>query len=145
MNNLKKLVGIEAAKFVKAGMVVGLGTGPTAAFFEATLLSAATMSGCVSRAVLTHDSRVSVSAAATPVNNIWIKNNTAIILFLNRPSTSDQDILFYANGSLIMNMLPSPSLLSAVTLPPCASTTAFVIASPIPSPPLDLARDLSVL
>ena len=33
MNNLKKLVGIEAAKFVKDGMVVGLGTGSTAAFF----------------------------------------------------------------------------------------------------------------
>lgn len=32
MNNLKKLVGIEAAKFVKDGMVVGLGTGSTAAF-----------------------------------------------------------------------------------------------------------------
>ncbi len=33
MENLKKLVGIEAAKFVKSGMVVGLGTGSTAAFF----------------------------------------------------------------------------------------------------------------
>ncbi|GAX48439.1 ribose-5-phosphate isomerase RpiA [Pseudolactococcus reticulitermitis] len=37
MNNLKKLVGIEAAKFVKDGMVVGLGTGSTAAFFVAEL------------------------------------------------------------------------------------------------------------
>lgn len=35
MNNLKKQVGIEAAKFVKNGMVVGLGTGSTAAFFVA--------------------------------------------------------------------------------------------------------------
>lgn len=37
MNNLKKMVGIEAAKFVKDGMVVGLGTGSTAAFFVAEL------------------------------------------------------------------------------------------------------------
>jgi hypothetical protein len=51
---------------------------------EATLLSAATMSGCFSRAVLTHDSIVSVSAAATPANNIWNKNIAATILFLNR-------------------------------------------------------------
>ena len=33
MENIKKLVGIEAAKFVKDGMIVGLGTGSTAAFF----------------------------------------------------------------------------------------------------------------
>jgi ribose 5-phosphate isomerase A len=32
MNNLKKMVGIEAAKFVKDGMVVGLGTGSTDIF-----------------------------------------------------------------------------------------------------------------
>lgn len=37
MNNIKKLVGIEAAKFVKDGMVVGLGTGSTAAYFVAEL------------------------------------------------------------------------------------------------------------
>lgn len=37
MENIKKLVGIEAAKFVKDGMVVGLGTGSTAAFFVAEL------------------------------------------------------------------------------------------------------------
>ena len=33
MENIKKIVGIEAAKFVKDGMIVGLGTGSTAAFF----------------------------------------------------------------------------------------------------------------
>lgn len=33
MENLKEQVGIEAAKFVKDGMIVGLGTGSTAAFF----------------------------------------------------------------------------------------------------------------
>lgn len=37
MENLKKMVGIEAAKFVKSGMIVGLGTGSTAAFFVAEL------------------------------------------------------------------------------------------------------------
>ncbi|GFH41074.1 ribose-5-phosphate isomerase RpiA [Pseudolactococcus insecticola] len=37
MNNLKKQVGIKAATFVKDGMVVGLGTGSTAAFFVAEL------------------------------------------------------------------------------------------------------------
>ncbi|WP_460059392.1 ribose-5-phosphate isomerase RpiA [Pseudolactococcus yaeyamensis] len=37
MNNLKKMVGVEAAKFVEDGMVVGLGTGSTAAFFVAEL------------------------------------------------------------------------------------------------------------
>lgn len=37
MENIKKLVGIEAAKFVKDGMIVGLGTGSTAAFFVAEL------------------------------------------------------------------------------------------------------------
>lgn len=37
MDNLKKLVGIEAAKFVKDGMIVGLGTGSTAAYFVAEL------------------------------------------------------------------------------------------------------------
>ena len=31
--NLKKIVGIEAAKYVENGMVLGLGTGSTAAFF----------------------------------------------------------------------------------------------------------------
>ena len=33
MENLKKQVGIKAAEFVKSGMVVGLGTGSTAAYF----------------------------------------------------------------------------------------------------------------
>ncbi|OFI49754.1 ribose 5-phosphate isomerase A [Floricoccus tropicus] len=33
MENLKKQVGIEAAKFVKDGMIVGLGTGSTAKYF----------------------------------------------------------------------------------------------------------------
>lgn len=33
MENLKKQVGIKAAEFVKDGMIVGLGTGSTAAFF----------------------------------------------------------------------------------------------------------------
>ena len=33
MDNLKKQVGIKAAEFVKSGMVVGLGTGSTAAYF----------------------------------------------------------------------------------------------------------------
>ncbi|WP_042753236.1 ribose-5-phosphate isomerase RpiA [Lactococcus garvieae] len=33
MDNLKKQVGIKAAEYVKSGMVVGLGTGSTAAFF----------------------------------------------------------------------------------------------------------------
>lgn len=33
MENLKKQVGIKAAEFVKSGMIVGLGTGSTAAFF----------------------------------------------------------------------------------------------------------------
>lgn len=33
MENLKKLVGIKAAEFVKDGMVVGLGTGSTAYYF----------------------------------------------------------------------------------------------------------------
>ncbi len=33
MENLKKLVGIKAAEYVKSGMTVGLGTGSTAAFF----------------------------------------------------------------------------------------------------------------
>ena len=33
MENLKKQVGIKAAEFVKLGMVVGLGTGSTAAYF----------------------------------------------------------------------------------------------------------------
>ena len=33
MKNLKKQVGIEAAKYVKTGMIVGLGTGSTAKFF----------------------------------------------------------------------------------------------------------------
>lgn len=33
MENLKKQVGIKAAEFVKNGMIVGLGTGSTAAFF----------------------------------------------------------------------------------------------------------------
>ncbi|WEV60394.1 ribose-5-phosphate isomerase RpiA [Streptococcaceae bacterium ESL0729] len=33
MDELKKQVGIEAAKFVESGMVVGLGTGSTAKFF----------------------------------------------------------------------------------------------------------------
>ncbi|KEY62027.1 ribose-5-phosphate isomerase RpiA [Lactococcus cremoris] len=33
MENLKKKVGIKAAEFVKSGMVVGLGTGSTAAYF----------------------------------------------------------------------------------------------------------------
>ncbi|MDR2976388.1 MAG: ribose-5-phosphate isomerase RpiA [Streptococcaceae bacterium] len=33
MENLKKLAGIEAAKFIRADMIVGLGTGSTAAFF----------------------------------------------------------------------------------------------------------------
>src|SRR5574337_1276366 len=37
MENIKKLVGVEAAKFVKDGMIVGLGTGSTAAFFVAEL------------------------------------------------------------------------------------------------------------
>ncbi|GFH43108.1 ribose-5-phosphate isomerase A [Lactococcus hodotermopsidis] len=37
MDNLKRQVGIEAAKFVKNGMVVGLGTGSTAAYFVAEL------------------------------------------------------------------------------------------------------------
>ena len=32
MDNLKKQVGIKAAEFVKSGMVVGLGTGSTAAY-----------------------------------------------------------------------------------------------------------------
>lgn len=35
MTNLKELVGIEAAKYVKDGMVVGLGTGSTAYYFVA--------------------------------------------------------------------------------------------------------------
>lgn len=33
MENLKKQAGIKAAEFVKSGMIVGLGTGSTAAFF----------------------------------------------------------------------------------------------------------------
>lgn len=33
MENLKKQVGIKAAEYVKSGMIVGLGTGSTAAFF----------------------------------------------------------------------------------------------------------------
>ncbi|HEY0222783.1 MAG TPA: ribose-5-phosphate isomerase RpiA [Lactovum miscens] len=33
MKNLKKQVGIEAAKYVKDGMILGLGTGSTASFF----------------------------------------------------------------------------------------------------------------
>ncbi|MFC4653099.1 ribose-5-phosphate isomerase RpiA [Lactococcus nasutitermitis] len=33
MENLKKMVGVKAAEFVKDGMIVGLGTGSTAAFF----------------------------------------------------------------------------------------------------------------
>ena len=33
MENFKKQVGIKAAEYVKSGMIVGLGTGSTAAFF----------------------------------------------------------------------------------------------------------------
>lgn len=33
MEELKKIAGVTAAKFVKDGMVVGLGTGSTAYFF----------------------------------------------------------------------------------------------------------------
>ena len=37
MENLKQLVGEKAAEFVKDGMIVGLGTGSTAACFVAAL------------------------------------------------------------------------------------------------------------
>ena len=33
MDELKKLAGVTAAKYVKNGMIVGLGTGSTAYFF----------------------------------------------------------------------------------------------------------------
>ena len=39
MEKLKKMAGVTAAQYVKDGMVVGLGTGSTAYFFEMSWLT----------------------------------------------------------------------------------------------------------
>jgi hypothetical protein len=46
------------------------------------------------------------------------------------PSSS----IIFERGSLIVNVVPPPSLLSASIEPPCASTIHFDIASPNPKP-----------
>ena len=48
------------------------------------------------------------------------------------------------NGNRMTNVVPTPSTLSAVMVPPCSSTSSLTNAKPIPLPSLDRARALSM-
>ena len=48
-----------------------------------------------------------------------------------------------ARGRLMTNSDPFPGSLDAVMVPPCASTMARVMASPMPDPPVARAREES--
>ena len=52
---------------------------------------------------------------------------------------------YVPSGNSTVKLLPIPSLLIAYIRPAWASTSALVIASPIPVPPVFLALDLSTL
>ncbi len=54
-----------------------------------------------------------------------------------------QVVVDVSSGRRMVNVAPAPSVLVALMLPLCASTSAFAMANPKPDSPLDCARALS--
>jgi hypothetical protein len=50
-------------------------------------------------------------------------------------------LLYPSPGTLIVNVLPFPTSLATLAVPPCASAICFTIASPNPVPPNSRLRD----
>ncbi|MGT2771459.1 ribose-5-phosphate isomerase RpiA [Streptococcus marimammalium] len=71
MENLKQLVGIKAAEFVSDGMIVGLGTGSTAAFFVEELGRRVKEENLDIVGVTTsHDTTIQAKALGIPLKSI---------------------------------------------------------------------------